>query len=589
MSDAGSALLGIGMGTGEQRAIEAAEQAVVLAAARDVAWTARARSCCRSPAARDLSLWEVNEAAKAVVRGRPPRREHHLRRDGRREARRPGLGHRRRDRLRRAAAPRAARSRSRPASRAWSGATRAGARAGRATTAPAGSATRRAGARRDRARRAGVRCRAGSTRDAVTGIVAAGHPLTAEAGARGAARRRQRGRRGGRGDAHVVRGRAAADRPGRGRLHARRAAPARSRRCSTSSSRRRARGAERTAPAELDAGRRVASATRCRSSTSARRPCGTYGWPAGVSRGGGALGDACRWPSWPRRRRRSRARACRSTPEQAYVFAILAGDPVLDAGGRGACSPRAGGLLREGERVPQPRARRRDRAARARRAPRRSTAATIAAAVRDVAGRARRPADGRGPRRLRGGRARAGAGRLPRARGADEPAAVGGRDADRATRSALLDRRPAPPRPSDLVEVMERGAGRAHADAFLERARRDRSFADALPGRPRLGSTTHISVLDGDGRACSVTCTNGEGSGVVVPGTGLHLNNMLGEEDLNPLGFHAFERGAADAVDDGADRGAARRRGRARARQRRLQPDPLGDPADDRRRGRPRT
>jgi gamma-glutamyltranspeptidase/glutathione hydrolase len=28
-----------------------------------------------------------------------------------------------------------------------------------------------------------------------------------------------------------------------------------------------------------------------------------------------------------------------------------------------------------------------------------------------------------------------------------------------------------------------------------------------------------------------------------VPGTGLHLNNMLGEEDLNPLGFHRHEPG----------------------------------------------
>jgi gamma-glutamyltranspeptidase/glutathione hydrolase len=30
---------------------------------------------------------------------------------------------------------------------------------------------------------------------------------------------------------------------------------------------------------------------------------------------------------------------------------------------------------------------------------------------------------------------------------------------------------------------------------------------------------------------------------VIVPGTGLHLNNMLGEEDLNPLGFHQHEPG----------------------------------------------
>ena len=40
-----------------------------------------------------------------------------------------------------------------------------------------------------------------------------------------------------------------------------------------------------------------------------------------------------------------------------------------------------------------------------------------------------------------------------------------------------------------------------------------------------------------------MTCTNGEGSGVVVPGTGIHLNNIMGEEDLNPLGFHRARRG----------------------------------------------
>jgi len=58
-----------------------------------------------------------------------------------------------------------------------------------------------------------------------------------------------------------------------------------------------------------------------------------------------------------------------------------------------------------------------------------------------------------------------------------------------------------------------------------------------------LGATTHISVLDGEGRACSVTCTNGEGSGVVVPGTGIHVNNIMGEQDLNPLGFHRHPAG----------------------------------------------
>src|SRR5437588_425566 len=49
--------------------------------------------------------------------------------------------------------------------------------------------------------------------------------------------------------------------------------------------------------------------------------------------------------------------------------------------------------------------------------------------------------------------------------------------------------------------------------------------------------------LHAHGGACSVTCTNGEGSGVVVPGTGIHINNVMGEEDLNPLGFHRHPPG----------------------------------------------
>jgi gamma-glutamyltranspeptidase / glutathione hydrolase len=62
------------------------------------------------------------------------------------------------------------------------------------------------------------------------------------------------------------------------------------------------------------------------------------------------------------------------------------------------------------------------------------------------------------------------------------------------------------------------------------------------PGGP-LGSTTHITAVDGDGRCASVTCSNGTGSGLVVPGTGVHVNNMLGEQDLNPLGFHVLPPG----------------------------------------------
>jgi len=51
------------------------------------------------------------------------------------------------------------------------------------------------------------------------------------------------------------------------------------------------------------------------------------------------------------------------------------------------------------------------------------------------------------------------------------------------------------------------------------------------------GNTTHLSILDSEGNGVSMTTTNGEGSGVVIPEAGVMLNNMLGEEDLNPNGF----------------------------------------------------
>jgi gamma-glutamyltranspeptidase/glutathione hydrolase len=45
-------------------------------------------------------------------------------------------------------------------------------------------------------------------------------------------------------------------------------------------------------------------------------------------------------------------------------------------------------------------------------------------------------------------------------------------------------------------------------------------------------STTHISVVDAEGNAAALTISTGAGSGVVVPGTGVQLNNMIGEFDL---------------------------------------------------------
>jgi gamma-glutamyltranspeptidase/glutathione hydrolase len=58
------------------------------------------------------------------------------------------------------------------------------------------------------------------------------------------------------------------------------------------------------------------------------------------------------------------------------------------------------------------------------------------------------------------------------------------------------------------------------------------------PTRKDLGSTTHISCVDKDGYACSITSSNGEGCGHILEGTGCMPNNFLGEEDINPGGFH---------------------------------------------------
>jgi gamma-glutamyltranspeptidase/glutathione hydrolase len=52
--------------------------------------------------------------------------------------------------------------------------------------------------------------------------------------------------------------------------------------------------------------------------------------------------------------------------------------------------------------------------------------------------------------------------------------------------------------------------------------------------------TTQISIADAEGNLASMTLSNGEGSGYVIPGTGIMINNMLGEEDLNPWGFHRW-------------------------------------------------
>jgi gamma-glutamyltranspeptidase/glutathione hydrolase len=118
---------------------------------------------------------------------------------------------------------------------------------------------------------------------------------------------------------------------------------------------------------------------------------------------------------------------------------------------------------------------------------------------------------------------------------------------------ALLERIERPGDLLALVEAMD-GANRARTPEFLRGLHSETLMdevlaADALDAAAsgaasRLGSTTHVSVLDAHGACASVTCSNGSSSGVVVPGTGIHMNNMLGEADLNPLGWHQHAPGS---------------------------------------------
>jgi gamma-glutamyltranspeptidase/glutathione hydrolase len=52
---------------------------------------------------------------------------------------------------------------------------------------------------------------------------------------------------------------------------------------------------------------------------------------------------------------------------------------------------------------------------------------------------------------------------------------------------------------------------------------------DAMRRAEAVGGTTHISAVDSNGDAASLSCSLGSSGGVVVPGTGIQLNNMLGE------------------------------------------------------------
>ena len=93
----------------------------------------------------------------------------------------------------------------------------------------------------------------------------------------------------------------------------------------------------------------------------------------------------------------------------------------------------------------------------------------------------------------------------------------------------------------------------------------------------RSSSTAHVSAVDAEGNACAVTMSSGYSSGLCIPGTGILLNNTLGEVELNRLGLHAQRPGTRLASNMSPTTARTRHGGRGEHR-----PLAIGSPGADR-------
>jgi gamma-glutamyltranspeptidase/glutathione hydrolase len=102
----------------------------------------------------------------------------------------------------------------------------------------------------------------------------------------------------------------------------------------------------------------------------------------------------------------------------------------------------------------------------------------------------------------------------------------------------------------DVIDIQRRVLSYRHAVHDLSADLEEDGYVlletvsrDGLASLPTSSSTAHVSAVDSDGTICAITASSGYGSGATVPGTGMHLNNCLGEPELNRLGLHALAPG----------------------------------------------
>ncbi len=88
--------------------------------------------------------------------------------------------------------------------------------------------------------------------------------------------------------------------------------------------------------------------------------------------------------------------------------------------------------------------------------------------------------------------------------------------------------------------ALDEGCDEARVAALLSDPVVSRYRAQMRGRALKQGGTTHIGVVDSEGNAAALSLSNGEGCGQVLPGCAIMPNNMLGEEDINPRGFHEW-------------------------------------------------
>lgn len=92
-----------------------------------------------------------------------------------------------------------------------------------------------------------------------------------------------------------------------------------------------------------------------------------------------------------------------------------------------------------------------------------------------------------------------------------------------------------------LRRTVSFAADREHLEAALLAPTLVARWREEVMAAPTaFRGTTHISVVDKAGAAAALTVTNGESCGIMRPGDGFILNNMLGEADINPAGFQGW-------------------------------------------------